>query len=247
MAGRVLSAVSHTADPAPPPQRQALQDFLADPSGAAGGVFARQMMKAMLARHDPGGETSRAALEIWKQSPGSPEFQVSLESFAKCYARTMPAGKHTGDPAAMLAQVHAHSGELMSMAAMAAATTDPQADPDSERARQLAQAYARDHSLMPSRLETHTATGRYRLTEYCLVPGQMYDMTGTCAENPNPQDEYDRNILLRGKNEPTFLISSRSEKDVESWVRKQALWMILGGAGLAVVCLAIILGKLGLL
>jgi hypothetical protein len=95
--------------------------------------------------------------------------------------------------------------------------------------------------------ETHMASGRFRLTEYCLVPGQMYDITGTCAENPHPQDEHDRNIILKGTNEPTFLISSKTEKEIEYSLRKRTAWMVLGGAALAVACLAILLGKLGLL
>jgi hypothetical protein len=80
-----------------------------------------------------------------------------------------------------------------------------------------------------------------------LLPSQTYDITGTCAENPNPRDEHDRNLILKGTNEPTFLISSRTEKQVESWLRRQTLLMILGGAALAIVCLAIFLGKIGLL
>ncbi|MGO8787257.1 MAG: hypothetical protein ACLQVL_07720 [Terriglobia bacterium] len=54
-------------------------------------------------------------------------------------------------------------------------------------------------------------------------------------------------MILKGTNEPTFLISSRAEKEVQSWLWKQSLWMIFGGAALAVVCLAIIMGKLGVL
>jgi hypothetical protein len=90
------------------------------------------------------------------------------------------------------------------------------------------------------------ASGRYRLTEYCVVPGQSYDITGTCTENPSPQDEHDRNLILKGQNEPTFLISSRTEREVERTVRNKALKMIFGGAALSLICLAIILGKLGL-
>jgi hypothetical protein len=92
----------------------------------------------------------------------------------------------------------------------------------------------------------NAASGRYRLTEYCIVPGQSYDITGTCTENPNPQDEHDRNMILKGQNEPTFLISSRTEREVERSLRNKALKMIFGGAALSLICLAIILGKLGL-
>jgi hypothetical protein len=136
---------------------------------------------------------------------------------------------------------------MLQMVALLAGAAEPQVDPETEKARQVALAYGREQLAATARQQTHTATGRYRLTEYCLVSGQMYDITGTCAENPNPRDEYDRNIILKGTNEPTFLVSSKTEKEFESSLRKRAVWMILGGAALAVVCLAIFLGKLGLL
>ena len=91
-----------------------------------------------------------------------------------------------------------------------------------------------------------SASGRYRLTEYCILPDHEYDVTGTCAENHQPADEHDRNLITKGSNEPTFLISYKAEPEVESGLRKQAALMIFGGAGLAVVCLGILLAKLGL-
>jgi hypothetical protein len=89
------------------------------------------------------------------------------------------------------------------------------------------------------------ASGHYRFTEYCIVPGESYDISGTCTENPSPRDEYDRNVIERGSNEKTFLISSKTEKQVESGLRWRAVKMILGGAALAVICLAILLAKFG--
>jgi len=86
---------------------------------------------------------------------------------------------------------------------------------------------------------------RYRLSEYCILPEQWYDVAGTCVENPNPQDEHDRNMIVKGQNEPTFLISWRSEKDLVSTLRKRAALHIFGGAALSVACLAILLSKLG--
>ena len=246
MAGRVLSAVSPVVGPAHQPQRQSLLNFLADPTGAAGEGFAGIMMKAMVARQDPNGEIRRAALEAWKHPPGSPAFQVSLDHLVRIYARAMPAGRHAGDPAAMLAKIQQNPDEVMRIAAMVAAAADPQADPESERARQLAAAYAHERPMVPNRVGIQTASGHFRLTEYCLVPGQMYDVTGTCAENPQPRDEHDRNIIIKGVNEPTFLISWRTGADVQSWLWRQSLGMVLGGAGLAIVCLAIVLWKLGL-
>ncbi len=91
------------------------------------------------------------------------------------------------------------------------------------------------------------ASGRYRLTEYCLVPDGTYDIAGTCMENSEPQDEHDRNLIAKGRNEPTFLISSKTEKQLESSLRWRAVGKIFGGAALALVCAAIFLAKIGLL
>ena len=86
---------------------------------------------------------------------------------------------------------------------------------------------------------------RYRLSEYCIIPEHWYDLTGTCVENPNPQDEHDRNMIVKGQNEPTFLISWRSEKQIESTLRNRAALHIFGGGALSVACLAILLFRLG--
>jgi len=86
---------------------------------------------------------------------------------------------------------------------------------------------------------------RYRLSEYCILPEQWYDIAGTCVENPAPQDEHDRNMIVKGQNEPTFLISWRSERDLEGTLRNRAALHIFGGAALSVACLAILLFKLG--
>ncbi len=86
---------------------------------------------------------------------------------------------------------------------------------------------------------------RYRLTEYLVAPDHWYDVTGTCCENPEPQDEYDRNLILKGANEPTFLISWRSEKEIERNLRNHAAWGIFGGGILAIVCLGLFLAKHG--
>ncbi len=91
------------------------------------------------------------------------------------------------------------------------------------------------------------AGGRYRFTEYCLVPGSTYDISGTCVENPHPQDANDHNMIVQGTNEKEFLISSKTEKQVEKGLRKRAATMVLGGAALSVICLVILLAKLGLL
>jgi len=86
---------------------------------------------------------------------------------------------------------------------------------------------------------------RYRLTERLVVPDHWYDLTGTCVENPNPQDEHDRNMIVKGTNEPTFLITFRSEKEIRRTLRSRAVKYIFGGAALAVICLGILLAKHG--
>lgn len=85
------------------------------------------------------------------------------------------------------------------------------------------------------------ATGRYRLREYLILPGQEYNITGTCAENPKGQDSHDRNVICKGEHEKTFLISSKPLQATEKTLENSALWMIFGGAAASVVCLALLL------
>jgi hypothetical protein len=92
---------------------------------------------------------------------------------------------------------------------------------------------------------TGLSSSSYRMTEYCILPNHWYDVTGTCTENPNPKDEHDRNLIVKGENEPTFLISWRSEKELEKKLRRRAALYVFGGAALSVVCLAILLAKFG--
>jgi hypothetical protein len=85
----------------------------------------------------------------------------------------------------------------------------------------------------------------YQLTEYLILPDHWYDVTGTCTENPAAKDNHDRNMIVKGQNDPTFLISWRSEKQLESRLRSKALLQIFGGAALSITCLALLLAKLG--
>jgi hypothetical protein len=45
---------------------------------------------------------------------------------------------------------------------------------------------------------TESASRCYRFTEYCLLPEHWYDVAGTCVENPEPKDEHDRNMIVKG-------------------------------------------------
>jgi hypothetical protein len=72
----------------------------------------------------------------------------------------------------------------------------------------------------------------YRFTEFCLPAGRSTHVLGSCTENPNPADEGDRNLLKRGENEKTFLISTKSEEKLESSLRLQFIVLVLIGAAL---------------
>lgn len=72
----------------------------------------------------------------------------------------------------------------------------------------------------------------YRFTEYCLPAGRPTHVLGTCAENPQPADENDRNLIKKGENEKTYLISTKSEEKLEESLRLQAFAMIFIGAAL---------------
>jgi len=72
----------------------------------------------------------------------------------------------------------------------------------------------------------------YRFTEYCLAAGRPTHVLGTCTENPQPADENDRNLIKKGENEKTYLISTKSEEKLEGSLRLQAFAMIFIGAAL---------------
>lgn len=88
---------------------------------------------------------------------------------------------------------------------------------------------------------------RLRFTEECLIAERQCNVLGTCVENPTPKDEYDRNQIQKGTNEPTFVISDRAEGALEKKVRRAAMGMISVGALLMVAMVALILHMDGLL
>lgn len=53
-------------------------------------------------------------------------------------------------------------------------------------------------------------------------------------------------MIAKGQNDPTFLISRGSEKDVEGSLHRGAMYSIFVGAGLSVACLGAILWLVGL-
>jgi hypothetical protein len=202
-------------------------------------------------RNDPQHEQTRQKLlDLFSQAPGTADFQQRMMTLMapKLHQHLREMGPQT-DPQkeqARLAALEAFEHPQGSPEFVAGMQRAASFAPPDEQKHFLAAVGALDASDSAVRMVFSAATGRYRLTEYGIVPGQAYDITGTCTENPNPQDEHDRNLILKGQNEPTFLISSRTEREVERTVRNKALKMIFGGAALSLICLAIILGKLGL-
>ena len=126
--------------------------------------------------------------------------------------------------------------------------SQPLADPKKEEQRQKFLQQIRETGTVPSTMSvsTSSATGRYRLRESLILPGQEYHVTGTCVENPDARDAHDRNMIVLGQNEKTFLISWKPEQEVRHGLRNRALGMVFGGAALALFCLALLLWHLNL-
>jgi hypothetical protein len=81
----------------------------------------------------------------------------------------------------------------------------------------------------------------FRLTERCIRPFGRYSVAGTCIENPQPKDELDRNLIVKGTNEKTFEISWQPESEQQDQFLRRAKVAIYGGAVLAAVSLAMII------
>jgi len=92
-----------------------------------------------------------------------------------------------------------------------------------------------------SKLSTDHSNQRLRFTEECLIAARQCNILGTCAENPTPKDEHDRNLIQKGVNEPTFVISDQAEGALEKKVRRAGLGMILMGALLMLAMVALVL------
>ncbi len=130
-------------------------------------------------------------------------------------------------------------------------SSGPFSDPEKEQKRQmmldrlhLAEAASDSgvlSGLMPS---AQAAEGRFRLREFVVIPGQEYLIDGTCAENSAEGE--DRCLIGKGHNEPTFLISTKSDVQIHHDLQKRALLMIFGGAALTLACTAGLLAHFGL-
>ena len=91
------------------------------------------------------------------------------------------------------------------------------------------------------------ASGRYRLMECCILPDHEYDISGTCAENLGGKDSIDRNLIKRGVNERTFIISGMAREDVNTMMQKGSQLMIFGGGMVGGLLPGLLLLRFGLL
>ncbi|HEV2493152.1 MAG TPA: hypothetical protein VG204_08795 [Terriglobia bacterium] len=83
--------------------------------------------------------------------------------------------------------------------------------------------------------------GRFRLRESCILPGVAYEVTGTCVQNPLAKDPGDRNLIKKGINDPTFMISDKPSQQVEQRLDLRAIAYIFGGAFLMVLSVGLAL------
>lgn len=73
-----------------------------------------------------------------------------------------------------------------------------------------------------------------------MVAEREYEVIGRYAQNPQPAGDDDRNIIVKGQNEPTFVISGFGELKLEKILKKRALTRIVLGGLLMVFTMAFI-------
>ena len=90
---------------------------------------------------------------------------------------------------------------------------------------------------------------KYRVREYCLLPGHWYEVMGTCFSNSQEAEKSDgaSGIIAKGENDPTFLISWRAGPEIEGKLRRAALLHIAGGLALTLYFADRLLRAYGLL
>src|SRR5579864_2739301 len=120
----------------------------------------------------------------------------------------------------------------------------PLSDPEKEQRRQMMlqnlklAEMASESGLLEQLMHRNqgSADGRFRLSEYIVAPGQEYLIDGSCVENnDSATSSQDRSMIAKGTNEPTFVISSKSEAQLHHSFKKRSLLMIFGGAAAAII------------
>jgi hypothetical protein len=172
----------------------------------------------------------------------NPQLQAKREAFRELFAGISGFQQGGKPPIATMKKLFEGSGPL--------------GNPEKEQRRQmmlqnLKLAEAANESGVLEHLMPNTnsaARGNFRLREYVVVPGQEYLVSGSCVENPSAADSTtDRTMIAKGKNEPTFVISTKSDVQVHHDLKKRSLLMIFGGAAAALASAAFLLVHFGLL
>jgi hypothetical protein len=161
----------------------------------------------------------------------NPDLQARRDALRNLFA-AVPAAMKTGQlPIDLIAKFASAGGPLK--------------DPEKEEKRQIFLDHLRGMESMRQSGQLQikmpfdqAATGRFRLREYLVLQGKEYLVDGTCVENSAAATGQDRSMIAKGQNEPTFVVSARGETELQHGLRKRATLMILGGAALALACLA---------
>jgi hypothetical protein len=175
----------------------------------------------------------------------NPQLQEKRQAFKELFAGAASISKGGTMPVQAIQAME----KLMS-------ASGPLSDPVKEQRRQMmlqnmklaeaATASGLLDNLMQQR-QASSASGQFRLREYVVMPGQEYLISGTCVENSDsgaaPED---RSMIAKGNNEPTFVISTKSDVEIHHALQKRALLMIFGGAACAIGCAAALLVHFGL-
>ena len=170
----------------------------------------------------------------------NPQVQEKREAFRQLFAGIATAREGGKLPVAAMQKLFESTGPL--------------SDPEKEQHRQmmlqnqkLAEA-ANESGLLQQMMNRESpASGRFRLQEYVVTPGQEYLISGTCVENSDPAcAPGDRSMIAKGQNEPTFLISTKTDAQVHRAFEKRSLLMIFGGAAAAIGCAVGLLMRYGL-
>ena len=218
----------------------------------AGGLFQHGLKAVGPLQESRKEQTRQGLMEVFQHAPGTPEFVTGMMTMmAPRIKQRLESMGPQSDPKHEEARQNA-------LQALQHPPGSPEFMEGLKRAEQMA---IKPGQTNPFEALTQTlggssgtssglfnaSSGRFRFTEYCLVPDGRYSISGTCMENPHPLDTNDHNMMGKGSTEQEFVISSQAEKSVETGMRKSAVHKILVGAGLAIACLAILLFDLGLL
>ena len=170
----------------------------------------------------------------------NPQIQAKREAFQQLFSGIASASQGGKLPVAAMQKLFESTGPL--------------SDSEKEQHRQmmlqnLKLAESANESGLLQQIMSREApvSGRFRLQEYVVAPGQEYLVSGTCVENNDTAcAPADRSMIAKGQNEPTFLISTKTDVQVHRAFEKRSLLMIFGGAAAAIACAAGLAMRFGL-